>query len=538
MINLYTQNDLDYTKNGTAVLQPTECTVKEQAGGSYELSLRHPMDPRGVWKLIQPGNIIKAPVPVATIESAIAGENVDIYRVTTSGAAIRAKPNAPQRITYGSWYPYPPGIYAGTKVTYEANSKNYQAIKNLYDEAATTPPPQNPDGWQEIPSYTSGSPALTNPAVGDELYLVSEYNAYWYYVQDHKGIQGYIQKSYVEYVRTEQVEEIPERTVAEQLFRVYEIDVETKPRTLQLRARQVSYDLAGNLVKDCAITAAEPAVAFARLRAALLFETDSTIATNLDESAGKFSGDFSWKNPINALLDPDGGLVSYFKAKLIRDNWDIFLNRNTDTDRGVRLRYGANLRGVTWKRTSDRLVNRVMPEAQKANGEALHLPEVWIDSPILETYPVINTEFLKINGKIGGDDGDGGTWTEETLLEHMREQAERRFSVDNADKVSVELSVDFTLLGDTLEYRQYAGLQKLFLYDQVSVIDPVAGIDARIQVASYEWDAIRQRYTKMTLASVFDYGGRDVSTYNLRPACVSYDKLSSETISRIKAEIS
>lgn len=535
MINLYTQNDLDYTKNGTAVLQPTECTVSEQAGGSYELSLRHPLDPRGIWKLIRPGNIIKAPVPVATIESAISGENVDIYRVTNSGAAIRAKPSAPTRITYQAWYA---SVYvpSGEKVTFE--NQNYQSILSLYDQAGLIPPPQYPTGWQEIPNYTSGSPALTNPAVGDELYLVSVYNAYWYYVQDHKGVQGYIQKSYVEYVRTEQVEEIPERTVSEQLFRVYEINVETQPRTLQLRARQVSYDLAGNLVKDCAITAAEPAVAFARLRAALLYETDSTIATNLDETAGKFSGDFSWKNPINALLDPDGGLVSYFKAKLIRDNWDIFLNKNTSTDRGVRLRYGANLRGVTWKRTSDRLINRIMPEAQKANGEALHLPEVWIDSPILETYPVINTEHLKINGKIGGDDGDGGTWTEETLLEHMREQSERRFSVDNADKVSVELSVDFTLLGDTQEYRQYAGLQKLFLYDQVSVIDPVANIDARIQVASYEWDAIRQRYSKMTLASVFDYGGRDVSTYNLRPACVSYDKLSSETINRLKEALS
>ena len=537
MINLYTLNDLDYTKNGTAVLQPTECTVSEQAGGSYELSMRHPLDPRGIWKLIQPGNIIKAPVPVATIESAITGENVDIYRVTVSGAAIRAKPSAPQRITYAYWYGYPV-IAQGTKVTYQPNGKNYQANYNLDGESGFVPPPQNPQGWTEIPSYTSGSPALTNPAVDDELYLVSEYNAYWYYVQDHKGVQGYIQKSYVEYVRTETVEEVPERTVAEQLFRVYEANADTKAHTLQVRARQVSYDLSGNLVQDCVVTAAEPAVAFARLRAALLFETESTIATNLDEDDGKFSGDFSWKNPINALLDPDGGLVSFFKAKLIRDNWDIFINKNTEANRGVRLRYGANLRGVTWKRSSDRLINRVMPVAAKANGDPLYLPEVWIDSPILETYPVINAEMLKINGKIGGDDGDGGTWTEETLLAHMREQAERRFLVDNADKVSVELSVDFVLLGDTAEYRQYAGLQKLFLYDTVTVSDPDAGIGAQIQVASYEWDAIRGRYTKMTLASVFDYGGRDVSTYNLRPACVSYDKLSSETINRLKEALS
>ena len=536
MINLYTLNDIDYTKNGTAVLQPVSCAVSEQAGGSYELSLKHPLDPRGIWKLVQPGNIIKAPVPVATIESAITGENVDIYRVKTTGATIYAKPNVPQRITYINFAETEDSIDAGMKVTYQG--QNYQALLYLQGYAALIPPPNNPSGWEEIPNYTSGSAVLTKPPVDTELYLIEQYNQYWLYVQTHSGIQGYIQTAYTEYVRTETVEQVPERTVSEQLFRVYEATADTKARTLQVRARQVSYDLSGNLAQECVLVAAEPAAALSRLRAALLFETESTIATNLTEDDGKFSGDFSWKNPINALLDPDSGLVSFFKAKLIRDNWDMFLNRNTETDRGIRLRYGANLKGVSWKRSSDRLINRVMPVAAKANGDPLYLPEIWIDSPILETYPVILTEYLKINAKIGGDDGDGGTWTEETLLAHMREQAERRFSVDNSDKVSVELTVDFTLLGDTAECAQYRRLQKLFLYDMVSAIDPGAGIDLKIQVASYEWDAIHQRYTKMTLASVFDYGGRDVGSVNLRAGCVGFDKLSSAAINQLKEELS
>ena len=326
--------------------------------------------------------------------------------------------------------------------------------------------------------------------------------------------------------------------MSEQLLRIYSLDEDTAKRQLNVRGRHVSYDLSGNLVQECAVTAAEPAVAIARMRAALLFETDGTIATNLTDGDGEFTGDFSWKNPVNALLDPDSGLVNYFKAKLIRDNWDIFLHKNTATNRGVYLRYGTNLRGVRWKRNNQKLINRVVPVATKANGDPLYLPNVWVDSPLIDTYRVIRTEYLKVDGKVGGDDGQGGTWTEAALLEHMEEVAERRFSVDNVDKNTVELSVDFTLVGDTDQYKQYKGLQKLFLYDSVTVLDPGDGIEYTIQVASYEWDCINKQYTKMTLANVFDYGGRNVSGYNLVDGCIRPNKLSPDTITMLKEAIS
>ena len=536
MINLYTLNDLDYTKNGTAVLKPTSCVVSEQAGGSYELKMTLPMDERGTWRVMQNEDIIKVPVPVATIESAVIGENVDIYKVITSGTAIRAKPNAPSRITYMAWSDIEQNINPGQKCTY--NGQNYEALYYIQGDAANIPPPQNPTGWKEIANYTSGSPALYSPAVDEELYLIEEYNAYWLYVQTHNGIQGYIQKSYTQYVRTETVEEVPERTVSEQLLRIYEISEDTNNKTVTVRARHVSYDLSGNMVQECAVTAVEPAVALARIRDALLFDTESTIATNLTSDDGTYTGDFSWKNPVNALLDPDSGLVNYFKAKLIRDNWDIFLNKNTSADRGVTLRYGANLRGVKWKRSNDKLINRVIPVAQKSNGDPLYLPDVWVDSPIIDTYRVIRTEYLKVGGKVGGDDGQGGTWTEAALLEHMQEMAERRFSVDNADKLTVSLEVDFTLIGDTAEYAQYKGLQKIFLYDNVTVKDARSGIEYTIQVAAYDWDAVNQRYNKITLANVFDYGGRDVGGYNLVDGCIRPKKLSPDTISMLKEELS
>ena len=538
MINLYGLNDIDYTKNGKAVLKPTSCLVSEQAGGSYELNMVLPMDVRGTYRMAELEDIVKVPVPVATIESAVVGENVDIYKVKTSGAAIYAKPVAPQKITYTAWSSTHGDYMQYTNVTYTPTGKNYMARLMITGVAATIPPPDYPTGWVETDSYTKGSAVLVNPAVNEELYLISEYSAYWLYVQTHAGVQGYIQKSYTEFVRTETVEEVPERSVSEQLLRIYNLDMDTARKQLNVRGRHVSYDLAGNLVQECAVAAAEPAVALARMRNALLFTTESTIATNLTEDDGEFTGDFSWKNPVNALLDPDSGLVSFFKAKLLRDNWDIFLQKNTAADRGVVLRYGANLRGVKWKRSCDKLINRVVPVATASNGDPLYLPDVWVDSPLLNTYRVIRTEYLKVDGKVGGDDGQGGTWTEAALLGHMQEVAERRFSVDNADKPVVELTVNFTMIGDTDEYKQYRDLQKLFLYDNVTVKDPHSGIEYTIQVASYEWDAVNLRYTKMTLASVFDYGGRNVSGYNLVDGCIRPSKLSQDTITMLKEAIS
>ena len=78
MINLYGLNDIDYTKNGKAVLKPTSCLVSEQAGGSYELNMVLPMDARGTYRMAELEDIVKVPVPVATIESAVVGENVAV----------------------------------------------------------------------------------------------------------------------------------------------------------------------------------------------------------------------------------------------------------------------------------------------------------------------------------------------------------------------------------------------------------------------------------------------------------------------------
>ena len=551
LIHVYGVSDIDFEKNGAGILSPTSASVSEEAGGAYELTLTQPIDPRGVWALLVPGNILKANVPKADIESAVVGENVDVWKVSSSsGAKVYAKPSAPQRLTYTYWdansivtnhdtyYPTMPYVGEGVKCTYRGNNQNYECTANIMNETAARVPPPSNAAWKEISNYTKGAAEVASLSQNTEFYLISEYSSSWLYIQTAKGVLGYIQKSQCVYVRTETVEQEDPRSISTQLFRVYDVTADGKRREVTVKARHVSYDLAGNLIKELALNGTEGAATLARIRDALLFDEECTLATNLDENDGTYTGDLSWKNPINALLDPDTGAVGVFKAKCIRDNWDIFINKNTKTDRGVRLSYGSNLLGVKWQRNTDDIINRVVPVATKANGDALMLPEYWVDSPIIDTYPVIKTQYMKFSQKVGGEDESGGTYTEASLQDYMRAKAQERFSVDDADKPRVEVTVDFVLLGTTEEYKQYKGLEKLCLYDMVTVRDPNIGLDLSLQVVAYTYDPILERFSSIKLGSAFEKRGRDVGGYNLQNGCVTYQKLSNDAITYIKGAVS
>ena len=120
----------------------------------------------------------------------------------------------------------------------------------------------------------------------------------------------------------------------------------------------------------------------------------------------------------------------------------------------------------------------------------------------------------------------------------MRQKAAERFSVDNVDKPLVELEVQFILLGDSDEFRQYRKLERLSLYDTVLVEDPTLNLSLSLQLSEYSWDPARERFTGIKLGSVFEQRGRIINGYNLVDGSIRYTKLSPDTIAAIKEAIS
>ncbi len=526
MICVYDIGNEAFEKNGDAVLTPLSGSVRNAAGGNYDLTLVHPIDPDGKWTHLVPGAIVKVPVPVETIENSFSGYDADIYK-TTGQAELREDASAPTSITYGYWNPSIE-YTVGEKVTIDSAHRNYSCTYYDASSEERLKTPRVSSWWKEIPDMTSGAAVLVTLPAGTDLYFVEDYNTSWYKMSTYYGVVGYIQKNKVAFDRHVSASENQPRVITEQLFRLKEPTIDTDAMTVTVTGQHVSYDLAGDLIQDVSLSQASPAMAIGRILEGLMMPYRGTIATNLtSDENGTYTGEIKGKNGMFALLDPDKGIVGSFDAKLTRDNWDLFIMQRESVDRGFRIRYGVNARGITWKQSSANLVNRIVPVAKDEKGGELYLPETWVDSPIISSYPVVIMDRLAVDGQIGKDKGtgDGSTWDESDLYDEMREKAEERFSVARVDQIANEVTIQIETLEDTAEYRWLKGLKSILLYDEVKAYNERIGLDITLYVSEWEFDIIREKITGLKLKDVMDFGGRTVTGYNVQNNSIGPEKL-------------
>ena len=528
VICVYDIGNEAYEKNGDAVLMPTKGSVRMAAGGNYDLTLECPMDPYGKWKHLRKEAVIKAPVPKETITTAYTGIAADIY-VTTEAATLRSGPSEPTQISYPAWS-VNTAYSVGDKVT--SGGHNYQC--NHWDgtDPQSIIPPYSSSWWVRIADKTSGDPALVNMGSGTELYYVSGPDDGWYYMCTTYGLEGYIKSTQVEYSRHMDQGEIQPRVIDTQLFRIRTVTCSDENQTVTVNARHVSYDLNGVLVENVKIVRKGPAEALAWIQAGFMIPYRGIIATDMVSSDdATYSGEISGKNGMYCILDPDKGVVSCFDAEFRRDNWDLFVMAKTETDRGFRIRYGNNMKGISWKESSDNLITRIVPVAKAEDGSDLFLdPVKWVDSADINSWPVIYMERLKVNGQVGKDDGTetDTTWTEETLRAEMEAQAQSRFDVDQCDKALEEITVDFIMLGDTAEYAWLKDLESVLLYDKVIAINERTGISVSVTVSEIEYDIVKEKITGAKMTNVKHYNVRSVAGMNVLDNTITGDKLTDE----------
>jgi hypothetical protein len=194
---------------------------------------------------------------------------------------------------------------------------------------------------------------------------------------------------------------------------------------------------------------------------------------------------------------------------------------------------------VNWSRDAGSLVTRVVPVAKDEGGEDLYLPEKWVDSTHISDYPVIRMERLSVKGQVGKDKGlgDDSTWTLEDLLAEMRTKAGERYSVDEADKVNVTVTVDFEQLGDAEEHRDLQGMETVLLYDTVTVINDEIGLEIQLYVSEWEWDAIRKKITALKLVNTTDYKKGNVTGYNVQAKSIGSEKLTDDVAGDILEQV-
>lgn len=568
MICLYDKNETVFSDVKPVILEPSVCTVSEVAGGSYELHMELPMDQYGKFRKVEENAIIKAPVPPAHIPQITMPQTVELKTKTYSDASRKIKLYSKLPVykstgvtadDLGMVRQNPTAYLWYSDVTYRAGALVVDGrtadfggyIYKAKQENRNIRPMSDLTIWGylgkvEASSQTEGLteyiPGVVIEELGQNVTLVkiADYDKYYVQVTAPSNNKGYVLRD--ETILTETPhsgEVIPAQDITEQLFRIYSVTCEDDTQTVTAEAKHISYDFAGNMLLTCKVTKADPQAAIANIQGALLMEDDRIIACNI---TGKtITQDWSYKNPVNALLDPDNGVVKNLDARLIRNNADFFILDGSSAPDGISIDYGENMIGVSWERNCESVITRVVPRCTKKNNEYLYIENVYVDSPKYtahpENYPVIKTEVLNCSYSVGKKftkpDGEEVTLDEDGCKTQMAADAAERFSKDHVDDPEITLDVEFVLLGDTEQYKQYRGLQTVNLYDKITVNASQSGVTATAQVTEYEYDSILKRYNSIRVSNVSRFI-RKLSGFRFASGSVGIDKLSNDVLDEIR----
>lgn len=478
-ICIYPPSAEDFSNNGLGILTPLECTVEEVAAGKYELELVHPIDNTLRWMQIAVGYIIKAPSPK------------------------RENP----------MYEYMADIEANEDVTvsrqiYEAGANTF-----LYQK-----PEANAATLCRLPARTRLVLLEYSGGLLAKVALVNGGQVGWCYYNTIKFVETsteVINQSNVVGQRVVQLQQS-----RDQLFRIYSVEQDSEAAIVTAKAMHVYYDDSGNLYN----TEYEPDNAD-------LSEVMETLEKSLIQPAhisiqalhlkGKITGDFSFKTPVEAYLDPDEGIVKQTGALLVRDNFDAYLLPDSIRDNGVTVRRGKNLIGVEVTNDISDVVTRIIPVGKNKDGDPIYIyPDPYVDSPHIGDYPFPRTQRIEYDVQTGSEEFKNDNSVRFEILR----LAEEDFSVHGVDLPAYGMEVDFVLLQNTAEYANYASLQAVYLYDTVTVIDEMLGLTAKVRVTGYKWDCLAEQYESVTLGELQDVK-QTVYSYNLPDGGVSGNKI-------------
>ena len=257
-----------------------------------------------------------------------------------------------------------------------------------------------------------------------------------------------------------------------QPFRIYYVKPTMKE--IAVNARHIFYDLLDNQCEPINHSGTATA-ALAALQAAFAYPMPFSFDTDISLTGTLTTGRM---NPVQALLSDDEETTSFVKGyggELLRDGFRVSVEAALGQDRGVSIRYGKNLVGLEVTEDESNVKTRIVCYGK--NGSAT------LDSPHLGDYIYPKIRMLTEENK--------------SISEV---QAEAQALLDGGcDIPSINIKVDFVALEKTVEYREYAVLEEVFLGDMVTVINTKMGFQKQAKVISYEWDCLLEQYNDVEL---------------------------------------
>lgn len=257
-----------------------------------------------------------------------------------------------------------------------------------------------------------------------------------------------------------------------QPFRIYYVKPTMKE--ISVNARHIFYDLLDNQCEPISHSGTAGA-ALTALQAAFAYPMPFSFDTDISLTGTLTTGRM---NPVQALLSDDEEATSFVKGyggELLRDGFRVSVKAALGQDRGVSIRYGKNLVGLEVTEDESEVKTRIICYGK--NGSAT------LESPHLGDYIYPKIYTLEDENK---------------TLSEVQAEAQKLLD-EGCDIPSINIKVDFVALEKTVEYRDYAVLEEVFLGDMVTVINTRMGFQKQAKVISYEWDCLLEQYNDVEL---------------------------------------
>ncbi len=471
-------------------LSPTKCVHTEDANGMSEIALEHPIDEHNRWSFLQTGYILKAEVPVRTCPE-----------VTEAGAVVTAieKWTVKMNATKGQRYLYSKPTGGSKKKLLSPGSEVIVTKKGASRYKAKT---RKYSGWIAI------------DALENKVDLVVP--------EDPSAI--------------EQV--VPAWTIRPQLFRITETTISED--SVSVKAEHIFYDLRGNITTYAADNpTCVDALAGILDGCAVAHEFEGY--TNMLDT--RIIDPWTRVNPVEALLNPEAGLIARWGGELVRDDQEFYILNRAGMNRGVHIAYGKNLLGVDCTVDETDVITRIMPVGQTHKGKPLLLAAgtytvdgqtVVIDASLTVAaanaadYSTPHVYVLDVGNEAKASDGSSSAINAARVK--MIRAALRKFADEECNLPSVNLKVNFIALGDTAEYAQYRQLEDVYLYDSVRVYHPKIAIDVTAKVNRVEFDCLLERFNGIELGAMRkDMAHTPFATWQIPSALPGY-KIESESV--------
>lgn len=340
--------------------------------------------------------------------------------------------------------------------------------------------------------------------------------------------------------------DVPTR-LQEQLFRIYE--VEESEDYVTVHARHVWYDNLQNYTtwEPTEETQYSGAAVCRNILSNAVSPVDSNVASDCTDTKPGSEFDYARKNIVECFLDPENGVCAKFGLSMIRYNWDFYCLKNVGFDRGYVIQDKKNLLGVVRTESIENLATRIVPIGMDKQGEIVWLNNNglrYVDSQYINDYSKPRVEIYDTGLRIGQDDV-----TAENINEKLLQAAQRRFTEDKVDLPEITMTINFLSIGDTEEYVQYRGLDKVYLFDIVTIKDTTRGYEYSAQVVGVEHDILTGMLTSITLGTINNSDGvrkiaswqvPEVSGENIRlktimagafqPGAINYDDIATGAV--------